>query len=283
MSENEESQSSPSAASAEIYVPIDIDSSDESSSEGSAEELPAPRHSYLPGVQHPIYPVQFLRRGNATTGKRRSHQSIDDTDINMHNPTIEIPILQLDGVVLFPNCTLPLRITNPSFVKYLTRAIENARNGNNLQVRIGIVTRLAERRRTDFRSARREEDADGNREDEVQTRRRMGRWNMALIRRNDIPTRQSDDDEHDSNSSTSDEDDASGEEQESSSNHRHRRSNPEERSINYGRSLPKDRLVGRIGTIATITSVNEDESTESGNESGDGNQRSHIIVTAMTT
>jgi hypothetical protein len=318
------------------YIPIQTDdesssSSDESESSASEEErnhphssegqdfnlsvLPFTRdHSYLPGTQHPLYPAEFLRHRPAhPTAVRNFNNHITAQQDDSSNPswTIKLPILQLDGVVIFPNTTLPLRITNNSFSQYLRREIDQARarivsscsnrndeyskHNDNMQVRIGIVTRLQHRRRALVHRLRRETAVNqdipnqtGNEEQpatevqpEVRVNRRMGRWNMALIRRNIIPSRR--------NESSSSSDDASSVEnsvtQDSSgqmnwSSSAPRR-NPEERSINYGRSLPTDRLKGRIGTVATVISVNEVEPRVDSDSNLDNSQ--DIIITVMTT
>lgn len=255
-------------------------------------DLPAARdHSYLPGTRHLLYSVnpQHDRNNGMTVQQRPS-----DPDYYNHSKlqpcSVQLPILQLDGVVLFPNTTLPLRITNASFCQYLRREIDHARavdssvsNDANedkrrdpIQVRIGIITRLQGTRRTDsLRSSRRLDAAnyrdddgdDGQQQAEAPVRRRMGRWNLAMIRRNVIPTRGHHED-GDRETFSSEE---SGAQQ---------RVPPEERSINYGRSLPTDRLYGRIGTLATITSINENDST---GEDASGNNFHHLIITAMTT
>ena len=43
--------------------------------------------------------------------------------------TVVLPILQLEGVFLFPNSTLPLRLKHKSWVNYLSRQISIARDG----------------------------------------------------------------------------------------------------------------------------------------------------------
>lgn len=145
-----------------------------------------------------------------------------------------------------------------------------------MQVRIGIITRLRGRRRREPQRVRRLDAVGGEDTDEHQgnppIRRRMGRWNLNLIRRNIIPSRHSED-ESSSDESSSDE-----------SNVQRlrpglRRLPPEERSINYGRALPTDILKDRIGTFATITSVNEANSVDDGG----GINSQHLIITAMAT
>eukprot|EP00557_Chaetoceros_sp_GSL56_P014037 CAMPEP_0176479146 /NCGR_PEP_ID=MMETSP0200_2-20121128/1582_1 /TAXON_ID=947934 /ORGANISM="Chaetoceros sp., Strain GSL56" /LENGTH=655 /DNA_ID=CAMNT_0017875167 /DNA_START=114 /DNA_END=2078 /DNA_ORIENTATION=+ len=331
-----------------IYIPIETDNeltSDEDSSSSieidvlnneshssDVAQLPSTRdHSYLPGIQHPLYPAEFLRHDSSSLAIRNwnncvLHHPNDSSHHEMLTPpkTMELPILQLDGVVIFPETTLPLRITNHSFCQYLKKEIEAARerivsgssfgnttadnikkDNNNIQVRLGIVTRLEHRRRSSTVRHRlrrhateidainapgggsnqnASQDQSQVQEPEVRVNRRMGRWNMALIRRNIIPRRRSE-------ISSSSSDDASSVQNtlESQSSEqidepsRRAPRHPEDMSINYGRSLPTDRLKGRIGTVATIISVNETEPSvgTSGNV-GESSQQ-HIIITVMTT
>ena len=199
---------------------------------------------------------------------------------------MELPILQLDGVILFPNSSLPLRITNASFCQYLRQEIDRARASitsyrDPMQVRIGIITRLRGRRRRDPQRTNRLDAVGGEDTDENQgdppIRRRTGRWNLHMIRRNIIPSRRSDDEE-DGDESSSDES-SSDESNIQRLRPALRRIPPEQRSINYGRALPTDRLKDRIGTIATITSVNEANSTDDGG----GSNSQHLIIIAMAT
>ena len=262
-------------------------------------DLPSARdHSYLPGTTHPLFPVEFLRNSHSHDRKKSgaSQSSSDPFNESVEQNTVELPILQLDGVILFPNSSLPLRITNASFCQYLRREIDRARasitsfsqndaydykRGDPMQVRIGIITRLRGRRRRESHRTRRLDAVGGEDTDEHQgdlpIQRRMGRWNLHMIRRNIIPSRRSDDEENGDESSS---DESSSDE----SNIQRlrpalRRIPPEQRSINYGRALPTDRLKDRIGTIATITSVNEANSIDDGG----GSNSQHLIIIAMAT
>lgn len=272
------------------------------------ESQQARMHTYLPGTAYEIYPVELLQQKSQTNhdckGNTEWLHSKLDTDIT------QVPILQLDGVVLFPNNTLPLRITDASFCRYLKEQIEAAKLesvhwdddntesnfSNKRQVRIGIVTRLRHRRRRQHLERRIhdiEESGQESEERNYQARpinRRMGRWNMARIRRNRIPTRYEDDDEiadHDhSNDGDGSHNDALERDEDVDENRsRNLRSGrqlpPEQRSINYGRNVSNDRLKGRIGTFATIISVNEEH--DEGNELDDDDNSQHLIITTMST
>lgn len=252
-------------------------------------DLPSARdHSYLPGTTHPLFPVEFLQNSHSHDRKKSgvSQSSSDPFNRTLEQNTVELPILQLDGVILFPNSSLPLRITNASFCQYLRQEIDRARASitsyrDPMQVRIGIITRLRGRRRRDPQRTNRLDAVGGEDTDENQgdppIRRRTGRWNLHMIRRNIIPSRRSDD-EVDSDESSIDES-SSDESNVQRLRPALRRIPPEQRSINYGRALPTDRLKDRIGTIATITSVNEANSIDDGG----GSNSQHLIIIAMAT
>mmetsp|Transcript_798 Transcript_798/g.1100 ORF Transcript_798/g.1100 Transcript_798/m.1100 type:complete len:426 (+) Transcript_798:329-1606(+) len=194
--DNNSSRSDDNISSNESYN-NNIESSDNQQQEGGGISLannnyPAARqHTYLPGVTNPLFPEQWLQSTTtsspqpptsasasnnnniSTLGVKNSNGSYNDYDTT-------IPILQLDGVVLFPNSTLPLRLSHRSWVRYLSRQIAFARDGrltdatnndemkqeykhignSNInaarsretrtrnQVRIGVVTRLHSTRRS---------------------------------------------------------------------------------------------------------------------------------------
>eukprot|EP00804_Cyclotella_cryptica_P001137 CCRYP_019762-RA/>CCRYP_019762-RA protein AED:0.25 eAED:0.25 QI:912/1/1/1/0.5/0.33/3/2286/646 len=107
------------------------------------------------------------------------------TTISQHYTTIPtltiLPILEIDNVVLFPGSTLPLRLRN-SWVEYLGNLIDDAiglygshKEGltNANEVRIGILPRIKRRTKRHPREAG------------AQT----GRWRVELIRRGVAPLR----------------------------------------------------------------------------------------------
>ncbi len=143
-----------------------------------AEIAPAREHSYLPGTTNPLYPEQWLLQPHhqlrhqiqphhqpltTTSPNENSKVAPTTTTVTACNGMVEIPILQLEGVVLFPNSTVPLRLTDMCWVRYLSRQIAIARDGcgyngfgdvnggdhgnGDARVRIGIVTKLNSSRR----------------------------------------------------------------------------------------------------------------------------------------
>jgi cereblon len=199
------------------------------------------QHSYLPGDTDPLFPEDFIYQ-----------QKYDRVEMN-------IPIIQL-AVTPFPQTTIPLRITEPRMVRYLSERISLARNSldNNMEIKIGIVTQLSETRRRVERRIQ---------TNQAGVRHRMGRWPMMSLRGNFIPSRretESEDSSSSSSQSTNDDND------EIHSRLPVQRLRPEERSINYGRNVQSDELVGRIGTLVTITNVH-------------GGVNEEIVITCFAT
>ena len=59
-----------------------------------------------------------------------------------NNNTLELAVLQLHGVVLFPNCTIPVKLQNRSLIRYLGNKIRLCRHDplSQPKVQLGIVT-----------------------------------------------------------------------------------------------------------------------------------------------
>jgi hypothetical protein len=207
-----------------------------SSSSSSSSSSPAPlqttdferrnQHAYLPGDTDPLFPEEFIYK--------RKYDRVK----------MELPIIKL-SVTPFPQSTVPLRITEPQMVRYLSERISIARNSlsNNMEIKLGVVTQLPETRRRIERRIQ---------TNQVGMRHRMGRWPMMSLRGNFIPSRRETESEESSSSSSHSTNDDNDELPPRIPVQRLR---PEERSINYGRNIPSDELVGRIGTVITIGNV----------------------------
>mmetsp|Transcript_10528 Transcript_10528/g.22515 ORF Transcript_10528/g.22515 Transcript_10528/m.22515 type:complete len:944 (+) Transcript_10528:278-3109(+) len=89
-------------------------------------------------------------------------------------PTLILAILEIDDVILFPGATLPLRLRDPNWLEYLVPLIDDARGLFGAhpmgEVRIGILPRIAD----GIRRTRRLPREFGG---------RTGRWRVDLIRR----------------------------------------------------------------------------------------------------
>ena len=291
------------------------------------EILPAARqHTYLPGTTNPLFPEQWLQPnlGLATTTMHSTvHQhSMRHATLlgnNNNNNALILPILQLHEIVLFPNSTLPLRLTRNSWVRYLSRQISHARDGgigrrtrnnvdneadsggyasqetsqHNAQVQIGIVTKLKNtrrRRRTHHnRHTSTQNSAQGesdriNQDLATNLRSgRMGRWNMELIRRGILRRRQNDEnDDIDHNGSNEDE---------SRGNRSTNSNNEDESSLGQRRVSQRERYLHPLDSseenvsdpllhrIGTLATITY---THEDDQRSDENVR-RIIVTALST
>ena len=89
--------------------------------------------SYLPGVTRIIHGCDDKIKDNNASA--------------IWSNAIFVSILELGDVVLFPGYSLPLRLQDPQWTRYLSQKISNVRSFQNLQeldVIIGIVPRLDE-------------------------------------------------------------------------------------------------------------------------------------------
>ena len=99
-------------------------------------------HSYLPGTSNPLFPASLVEQRRREEACRRT--SAPDSELQ------ELAILELEGVILFPGSTLPLRLRHSPWIDYLRPKINSSRAHPNKQVRIGIVTHV---RRVDRRQS----------------------------------------------------------------------------------------------------------------------------------
>lgn len=134
------------------------DQANEDSDDGSAEEgsvaAPVPQrardHTYLPGTSHPLMSESMM---NAKR-HRRSISSPGGADMDVHNADgcgqlqcIEIPILLVKNVVVFPGTVLPLRLHQDRWVEYLGQKIHASRQlGTDEEITIGVVTDVEDSR-----------------------------------------------------------------------------------------------------------------------------------------
>lgn len=198
---------------------------------------------------------------------------------------VELPILELNGVVLFPGSTLPIRLRNRDWIEYLGRKIDATRGirgvvGAEEEVRMGIITyvdptpaRVQEnrrQRRSWVRSAivprRGSQMAMFWREYERLLQESLEDRDTGNENEDEPLAESSTDESPDAplaESSTDESPDAElGEEEESPRND----PPPQEPSLRrreedlaiQSSQQPSDPLIGRIGTMATITCTHED-------------------------
>lgn len=136
--------------------------------------LALPRdHSYLE-ESHPLLPDQVFGINGIDFKKNN----------NINDGTVELAVLELHGVVLFPGCTIPIKLHNRSLIRYIGRQIRLCRTDPNSQpqVRLGILTYEKEPhpllssqlslRSSSSRSRRRQEEEQDSSSTQQQQRRR---------------------------------------------------------------------------------------------------------------
>ena len=108
------------------------------SDERSTRDVPMalPReHSYLE-ESHPLLPdADRYRRTEssyASCGNTTQHERPTNANANTH----ELAVLELHGVVLFPGCTIPVKLRNRSMIRYLGKQIQLCRTDPVAQPRV---------------------------------------------------------------------------------------------------------------------------------------------------
>jgi hypothetical protein len=237
------------------------DSSSSSSSSSSDTSMSTPPqeqrardHAYLPGPSHPLLASPH---GSAARPITASLSTTDAAAAVDHTSRMtEIPILELPGVVLFPGCTIPLRLSNRPWIQYLGRQIDASRKVGSpyfgQTVQLGILT---------YEDRQRHADTTYNDGDNVSPRRRSSLLRRAIagaearrrtrrlsrILQQALLGEINDDDDDDSED---DDDDDEEEEEEEDNNINSQRQQHQRRNLHP--------FVGRIGTIATIAYTHGD-------------------------
>lgn len=132
----------------------------------SNEPLPRPdQHSYLGDESHPLSYVPHdpllrlptnpttppgeknnrRRRRRATSSSTvvNGHDDDDDGEDDDQNNKREVAVLEIPGVVLFPGCTIPIKLHDPTMISYIGRQLDVARSdpSKQPQVHVGVITR----------------------------------------------------------------------------------------------------------------------------------------------
>lgn len=83
-------------------------------------------HSYLPGIPHPLCHPELIERKRKQAAIRVIEEDNSGVISNhARNQIIELPVLQLaPGIIIYPGSTVPLRLRNPDWVRYLQRQID---------------------------------------------------------------------------------------------------------------------------------------------------------------
>lgn len=236
----------------------------------SAVDTPqtAKSHPYLPTAQ-PLFPEEWIHAGT-----HRNENFFDEENLVADaNECNSLAIFEIDDIVLFPGATLPLRLRDRHWVSYLGTLIDDARGlhgshrgtaGRMGEVRMVIMPRVkAETRRIGRRRPRDThvfvERSEGG---EIEGRGPMGQWRVDSIRRGVMRTtrrvteREPDTGYRSSRSETNDmgavnDDESVDQSLDGEGSDLFRPAvKPMQRN--------DDSLVGRIGTLATITFTHEE-------------------------
>jgi len=218
------------------------DSDSTTSSEHMIEEEPLPPardHSYLPGASHPLFPDQLLEHRQSSSGSIR-HAGADEGQSEL----IELAVLELPGVVLFPGSTLPIRLHDQGWIEYLGRKIDASRAVPGLpeQVRFGVITR-------------KEPERDRRRQSWARQRigpQRLQRLSQQLIRELGDLDNLSEEDE------VSSDDGIAPEPVPIPRRPARRESPPRQQQQRSPQGTSRNPYIGRIGTIATVTYTHGD-------------------------
>jgi hypothetical protein len=207
-------------------------------------------HAYLPGASHPLMPESILesrKRRRSTLTKRTS--SYDDLDFGL----VQVPILLLPGVVVFPGTTLPLRFHDYQrrWMQYLGEKIEASRRGSSEEIVIGVLTKVIPESR--------------QRLSWMRTGIRRGREIVNVLHEIEDLIEQEAGLRVDSNTTSSSSSDDDG-------------------------SEPSDPLVGRVGCLVTIINTHGDSTADTDEwDQGTGGlwrrpiERGQLVVTALGT
>jgi len=170
----------------------------------------------------------------STTSTATTATAATSTSAAFHKK--ELAIMELPGMVLFPGCTIPIRLTNRAWIQHLGRQIDASRRVGSQDfgqtVQLGIVTQqntppiISGRRRNSLLRQ-----GVGGRDAQRQQQR------LSRILQQELLGISSDDDDDDSSDSSND-------------NHNNLRNRP--------RSVILHPFIGRTGTIATITCTHGD-------------------------
>ena len=152
---------------------------------------PAKNHPYLPTAQ-PLFPEEWITAGKhiqRLNGDDRNGFAEEDLDAEANECNMSelsniklapLAMFEMDGIVLFPGATLPLRLRDRNWVAYLGALIDDARGlygshqgtaGRMGEVRMVILPHVTPGTRHTGRRRPRE------------GRGRTGRWRVDLIRR----------------------------------------------------------------------------------------------------
>jgi len=140
------SSSSSSSLSEEDSMPYELNSGEATTDDDydcneKQEERLLNIHSYLPGIPHPLCHPELIERKRKQAAIQVVEEDIDGNFSNQpRNQIIELPVLQLaPGIIIYPGSTIPLRLRNPDWVRYLQRQIDRVTLWNDNSVAAASV------------------------------------------------------------------------------------------------------------------------------------------------
>jgi Lon protease-like protein len=269
----------------------------------------AREHSYLPGTSHPLFPENMLSQRRRlrsssfdnTSGKRNQRRYLHNNNSRYVEHDLEeeprfhfvdLAILELQNVVLFPGSTIPIRLHNPAWIDYLGRKIDDSRMLRGIspesspeeEVRLGILTHqeegprvVAPRDQQRQRSSWARSGING-----LQGQRLSQVLQEFLL----------DSDDDDENITSDDPERSEGYSADDSDEPllRGRMTSYRNSSPNSTTAVRQDPIIGRIGTIATVTYTHEDDKSNAVNADIELHSRvwqsqrtGQIVVTALGT
>lgn len=242
----------------------DENNSDEQSADTDVVPQLARDHTYLPGTSHPLMSESMM---NARKN-RRSLSSPGGSKVDAHTADgddcgrcIQVPILLVKNVVVFPGTTLPLRFHQDRWVDYLGQKIDASRRlGTDEGIQIGVVTEVdtVVRRASQERNSWMRTGIDRRRSADV----------INILQHFDMEQLLHNDDEEDE---AENDDEMEGEA-------------PVAAGVRRPTDSYRDPLLGRVGTLVTI--ANTHETTTDLGSSGlwrQANGSSELVVTALST
>jgi hypothetical protein len=125
-----------SSLSEDVSTPSEVE--EEETTPGDSErqrERFLNMHSYLPGIPHPLCPPELIERKRKQAAIQVIEGDTSSFSNYPNNQIIELPVLQLaPGIIIFPGSTVPLRLRNPDWVRYLQRQIDRVTMWNSSSV-----------------------------------------------------------------------------------------------------------------------------------------------------
>jgi hypothetical protein len=115
-----------SSSSDDVSSPSELEEEETTPDDGEIQrERFLNMHSYLPGIPHPLCPPELIERKRKQAAIQVIEGDASSFSNYPNNQIIELPVLQLaPGIIIFPGSTVPLRLRNPDWVRYLQRQID---------------------------------------------------------------------------------------------------------------------------------------------------------------